>query len=241
MSPVDAGISEPANLRAARRWWRTVSRTMQPTAPVLSTHIASRVSGLAEAWDEKCTETSDLVTVFVAGLSADELGDHSADRFGRVAEKLRWRELRALLVSHLASEITENAQKSAQPLIDELERIGLFDHRPALLAGDLAGFDHMCTSRMPALVVPGAYSALVRAIDEGRAAPVDSFLDGVGVMPVDQELRTLLNGDQTAIARRLDQALAVRRKPVPGPARVVLDISADDRGVEVPTRTGAAG
>lgn len=231
MSPIQVEPGDQTRLRSARRWWRSVSRTLQPTAPVLVDHVHGRVAGLSEAWDRKCGETSDLVTVFVGSLHADDLTDPSVEQFLRVAEKLRWRELRALLVSHMAAEIVDRAEQAARPLLDELERISLFEHRSALLAGDLAGFDAMCSRSMPAEVIPAAYGALVRAIDERRSTPVDTFLGELHLPPVDDELTSLLNGDRAAVVRRLEQALAVRAR---SPERTVLDISSGEPVLELP-------
>lgn len=231
MSPIEVERGDQTRLRSARRWWRSVSRTLQPTAPVLVEHVNGRVAELSEAWDRKCAETSDLVTVFAGSLHADDLTGPSTEQFLRVAEKLRWRELRALLVSHMAAEIVDRAEEAARPLLDELERISLFEHRPALLAGDLAGFDATCSQWMPAAVIPAAYGALVRAIDEQRSTPVDTLLGELHLPPVDDELKSLLNGDRSAVVRRLEQAMAVRAR---SPERVVVDISSGEPVVELP-------
>jgi hypothetical protein len=192
------------------------------------------MEGLGDAWDRKCTETSELVTSFVASLRTADLGDSGSEQRVRVAEKLRWRELRALLVSHLATEIMERAWESARPLLDELERISLFEHRQALLAGDLPAFDRFCDQSMPTEVIAGAYSALVRAIDEGSAVPVDTFLEDMSLPPVDDELRGLLDGDVDAAMGRLDQALSVRPRLIPNPGVLTVDITTGEPVVEVP-------
>ncbi len=214
-------VRPPVERWRSQRWWRSVSPALRPSATNVAEHVQTTLSDLDAAWEQRCTETSELVTGFVAALEPDQLGPSDNERFLQIAEKHRWRELRALLVSHLATEIVTRMEVAARPLLDELERIQLFGHRPALMAGDLPDFHRTCMSLAPEMVIPGAYETLVKAIDARSADTVDAYLQIHEIPSVDGELRTLLESDVEASAHRLVRALSLRATPQ---SRVVVDL-----------------
>lgn len=220
----------PVERWRAERWWRSVAPALQASPTNVSEHVRTSLSELDAAWEQRCTETSELVTGFVAALEPEQLGASDSERFLRIAEKHRWRELRALLVSHLATEIVTRMEAAAEPLLDELERVQLFGHQPALMAGDLPGFHRTCVSLGPDLVIPGAYGSLVEAIDARSVDTVDAYLEAREIPPVDGELRTLLESDEDASAHRLVRALSLRAAPQ---SRVVVDLMGVEPMVEL--------
>ncbi len=203
----------------SQRWWRSVAPALRPTSTNVADHVRATLSDLDAAWEQRCTETSELVTGFIGALEPEQLGSSDSERFLRIAEKHRWRELRALLVSHLATEIVTRMEVAAQPLLDELERVQLFGHQPALMAGDLPDFHRTCMGLAPEMVIPGAYESLVKAIDARSTDSVDAYLQTHEISSVDGELRTLLESDDEASALRLVRAL--RTAPQ---SRVVVDL-----------------
>lgn len=185
---------------------------------------------LDQRWDDRCTETSELVTGFLAAIDPDDLAERDDESVDRMAEKLRWRELRALLVSHLATEVVTRAEAEARPLLDELERVDLFDHREALTSGDLPSFDRACDRALPRALIPDAYQALVEAIDTRSPAPVDEFLGSQDLPAIDAELRSLLEADDGSTRRRFERSLVLRKSPTP---RVVVDMSGSDAVIDL--------
>lgn len=214
-------VKSRATLWRARRWWRSVSPSAQPTPSALAGHVRARIAALDDAWEERCTETSELVTGFVDDLDTLDLGPPKGERFLSIAQKLRWRELRALLISHVATEVVARVRREAEPLLDELERVQPSDHSRALSVGDLPAFDRMSAELYPDDLVPAVYQALVDAIDRREPGPVDSLIAIHGLPGVDGELQSLLKADRSTTGSRLERSLSLRPNGVP---RVVLDL-----------------
>jgi hypothetical protein len=192
------------------RWWRGVSPVLQHNPSNLTDFIERRIDELDAAWDERFEEASERLDAFVTGLDRDQLGDRTAGTFVKVAEKFRRRELRALLMAHLATEMVAKSKARAEPLLAALAAMDPDDHRAALAAGDLPAFDHFTTSLFPNGTVAAAGWAVDEAVESRSMQAVDSLITEIGVARVDDEFRNLLSFDADAVANRLERELQRR-------------------------------
>lgn len=207
------------------RWWRSVSPVLQHNARNLTDFVEGRIAEVDDAWDERFEDASDRLQAFVAGLDRGQLGDPSNGTFTNVAEKFRHRELRALLIAHLATEMVSTVRARAKPLLDALEALDPDDHNAALGVGDLKGFDEFTAGLMPDGIVASATLAVDESVRSRSMRPVDDLLTDIGVSRVDDEFRNLLSFDSAAVAKRLERELARRT--------TTIDLRGDDPEIQL--------
>jgi hypothetical protein len=192
------------------RWWRGISPVLQHNPTNLVAFIEGRIDELDEAWDRRFEEASERLDSFVTGLERDQLGAPTDETFGKVAEKFRRRELRALLMAHLATEVVAKAQARAKPMLDALEAMDPDDHRSALAVGDLPAFDEFTKTLLPNGTVAAAGWAVDESAQSRSMRAVDDLIADIGVARVDDEFRNLLSFASDAVAHRLESELARR-------------------------------
>lgn len=208
------------------RWWRTVSTVLQHNAVNLTEFVRGRIDQLDEAWEARFEEAAERLTSFVAGLGREQLGTTSDATFLRVAEKYRRRELRAMVMAHLATEMVAKARARAAPILEALAELDPDDHRAALAVGDLPGFDESTRSLLPNGIASAAAGAVDEAVESRSTAPVDELMARIGVSRVDNEFRNLLAFDEATVAHRLEQAIALRS--------TTIDLRGDEPVVRLP-------
>lgn len=212
----------------AVRWWRSISGVLQHNANNLRTFILDRVEELDAAWDVRFEEASDRLSSFVTALERDQMGAPTDSTFLKVAEKFRRRELRALLIAHLAAEAVATAQARARPILDALAELDPDDCAAALGVGDLAGFDDFSRALFPDRIVSSVGQAVDEAVEIRSMGPVDAATARAGLSRVDDEFRNLLAFDGAAVAYRLEQEISRRT--------TTIDLRGDNPLVRLPDR-----
>jgi hypothetical protein len=208
------------------RWWRTISPVLQHNPVNVVAFIEHRIQELDAAWDERFEEVSDRLNAFVIQLERDQLGAPTDHTFAKVAEKFRRRELRAMLVAHLATEMSTKVRARAKPMLDALEALDRDDHKAALLVGDLPSFDEFTRNLFPNGTVAAAGWAVDEAVESRSMNTVDSLIADIGVARIDDEFRNLLSFDSTAVALRLERELARRT--------TTIDLRSDEPQIHLP-------